>query len=93
MSDKKVHKINLGQIKDLRAERNAEILQKMHDGEPLSSFSSAASWFPPRPIISKDGEAVKSLYGGEVDSRLVNSALKDDQERKNVVKTPPLKLV
>jgi hypothetical protein len=48
---------------DARKEHNADLIRRMRNGENLYSFDSAASWYPPRPVIAKDPEAVKSLYG------------------------------
>jgi len=48
---------------NLREERNSELLRRMENGEPLSSFNSFSSWYPPRPIIEKNSEAVARLYG------------------------------
>jgi hypothetical protein len=36
----------------------------MKAGESLWSYDSKASWFPPRPNIEKDPEAIKRLYNG-----------------------------
>ncbi len=47
----------------IRRERNAELLRRMKNGEVLTSYESAASWFPPRPIIEKDRRAIERLYG------------------------------
>lgn len=47
----------------LRKERNLSLVKKMRNGESLNSFNSVDSWFPPRPIIEKDGEAIQRLYG------------------------------
>lgn len=47
----------------LRRERNAELLRRMNTGESLSSFNSFSSWYPPRPIIEKNDEAIEKLYG------------------------------
>jgi hypothetical protein len=47
----------------LRKERNQEILRKMRAGESLTSFDSQASWFPERPKIEKNLEAIQKLYG------------------------------
>jgi hypothetical protein len=52
--------------RNLRKERNADILRRMRNGDQLASFNSYASWFPPRPIIQKDIHAVKELYGNDV---------------------------
>ena len=49
----------------LRRERNAELLRRMRNGDSLTSYDSAASWFPPRPIIEKDEKAMQQLYGSK----------------------------
>jgi hypothetical protein len=67
----------------LRRSRNQEIIKRMKQGEPLSSFSSADSWFPPRPRIEKDPEAVKRLYGN-VDERLIATRQKEKDNDSNL---------
>jgi thiol-disulfide isomerase/thioredoxin len=52
--------------RNLRKERNADILRRMRGGEQLASFNSYASWFPPRPMIQKDIHALQELYGNDV---------------------------
>jgi thiol-disulfide isomerase/thioredoxin len=52
--------------RNLRKERNADLLRRMRNGEQLASFNSYASWFPPRPIIQKDMHALQELYGNDV---------------------------
>jgi len=37
----------------------------MKAGESLWSYDSKASWFPPRPMIEKDPEAIKRLYAAK----------------------------
>ena len=64
----------------LRKSRNQEILERMKQGDPLNSFDSMGSWFPPRPVIEKDKDAVKSLYGKSV------KVLKSKEEPKKVAK-------
>jgi hypothetical protein len=49
----------------LRIDRNRELIRRMNAGENLNSFSSASSWFPPRPIIEKDPQALAQLYGSD----------------------------
>jgi hypothetical protein len=49
----------------LRVDRNRELIRRMNAGENLNSFSSASSWFPPRPIIEKDPKALAQLYGSD----------------------------
>jgi hypothetical protein len=47
---------------DKRKKHNEQLIRRMKSGEPLWSYDSKASWFPPRPIIEKDPEAIKRLY-------------------------------
>lgn len=49
--------------KEIRVNHNRELIKRMQAGEPLNSYESSASWFPPRPVLEKDPEAVKRLYG------------------------------
>jgi hypothetical protein len=49
----------------LRADRNRDLIRRMNNGENLTTFSSAASWFPPRPTIAKDPQALAQLYGSD----------------------------
>lgn len=46
-----------------RTEHNRDLIRRMRNGEPLTSFDSHASWFPPRPTIEKNQEALVQLYG------------------------------
>lgn len=65
----------------IRRERNADLLRRMQNGEKLSSFSSADSWYPPRPIAEKDRGAIQELYGTDVDERLRNASRRDGKAR------------
>lgn len=47
---------------DIRKKHNEQLIRRMKSGEPLWSYDSKASWFPPRPMIEKDPEAIKRLY-------------------------------
>ena len=47
---------------DTRKQHNEQLIRRMKSGEPLWSYDSKASWFPPRPMIEKDPEAIKRLY-------------------------------
>jgi len=38
----------------------------MNNGESLTTFSNASSWFPPRPVIEKDRQLMVKLYGESV---------------------------
>ena len=50
-----------------RKEKNDEILRKLKAGESLSLSQVRDSWFPPRPKIKKDTEAMRKLYKGDSD--------------------------
>lgn len=47
---------------DKRREHNQDLLRRMRSGESLRTVDSRSSWFPPRPIIEKDQEAISRLY-------------------------------
>ena len=47
---------------DARKKHNEQLIRRMKAGEQLWSYDSKASWFPPRPMIEKDPEAIKRLY-------------------------------
>lgn len=47
---------------DKRREHNQDLLRRMRSGESLRTVDSRSSWFPPRPIIQKDQEAISRLY-------------------------------
>ncbi|MBC7661206.1 MAG: hypothetical protein H7249_16030 [Chitinophagaceae bacterium] len=49
--------------RNLRQDRNSELVKRMRTGEQLTSFNSQSSWYPPRPIIEKDQGAIQRLYG------------------------------
>lgn len=76
--------------RNLRKERNADLLRRMRNGEQLASFNSYASWFPPRPIIQKDIHALQELYGDDVVA--MNSAAQDGREHGNSMDMMPLRL-
>jgi len=41
-----------------RKEHNKRVLELVRAGDGLSSFDPMKSWFPPRPIIKKDKDAL-----------------------------------
>ncbi len=49
--------------RNLRQDRNSELVRRMRNGDTLTSFNSQSSWFPPRPVIEKDPNAIHQLYG------------------------------
>jgi len=48
--------------KEERQKRNKDIVERMRNGDQLSSFKAESSWFPPRSIIKKDEKALQFLY-------------------------------
>jgi hypothetical protein len=52
---------------ETRKRHNEQLIRRMKSGEALWSYDSKASWFPPRPMIEKDPEAIKRLYSGSGD--------------------------
>ncbi|MDB2447176.1 hypothetical protein N9W79_01035 [bacterium] len=72
---------NARKKEDLRKLHNKEIIQKMKDGDSLTSFDSMASWFPPRPTIEKNKEVMNELYA------------KDKPRSSSTLKTSPKKSV
>lgn len=48
-----------------RKKINEDILKRLKSGENLQDDASK-TWFPPRPIIKKDANKVKELYGENV---------------------------
>jgi hypothetical protein len=49
---------------NLRRRRNADVLRRMRIGDPLQDLDARQTWFPPRPLIKKDPEAIFRLYNG-----------------------------
>jgi hypothetical protein len=50
---------------DKRVKRNTynrDLIRRMRNGESLTRFDCRSSWFPPRPTIEKDKEAIEKLY-------------------------------
>jgi hypothetical protein len=76
--------------RNLRKERNADLLRRMKNGEQLASFNSYASWFPPRPIIQKDINALQELYGNDVVA--MNASQVDGRESGSSADMMPLRL-
>jgi len=53
-----------------RKDLNENILRRLKAGEALQE-PSFLTWYPPRPIIQKDKDAIKNLYG---DAKVVGEA-------------------
>ncbi len=51
-----------------RQKHNLEIIQRMRSGDSLQRYSAQSSWYPPRPVVKKDSDAIQFLYGGKRES-------------------------
>jgi hypothetical protein len=49
-----------------RKERNKEVVDRFRKEYSHSLLPPEATWFPPRPIIAKDKDAISKLYGIEI---------------------------
>lgn len=45
-----------------RKKNNQDIVKRMREGDSLTSFNSVGSWFPPRPVIKKDKNAMFKIH-------------------------------
>ena len=57
MNDKSPKSLN-----ERRREHHRDLLRRMRNGDSLKTVESRASWFPPRPMIQKDPDAIHRLY-------------------------------
>jgi hypothetical protein len=82
--------------KETRKKANEELLRKMKSGESLKMVSVQSTWFPPRPIIKKNEDKIKELYGdnasivGVTDENNENNENNETGEKKD---KPSLRLV
>lgn len=53
--------------KERRAKENKALIEKMRRGESLKTVNISSTWFPPRPIIKKNKDAINKLYKLEKD--------------------------
>jgi hypothetical protein len=49
--------------KSSREKHNQDIIERMKSGDTLQRYTAQSSWFPPRPVIKKDSQAIEILYG------------------------------
>lgn len=59
-NSKRVQKADLA-----RRNKNKELVERMNRGEEISLVDKEATWWPKRPPLEKDKEAMKRLYGEE----------------------------
>ena len=53
----------MNDLKTRRKKENDRILAKLVRGETLATVPPEATWFPPRPTIAKNKDAIERLYG------------------------------
>lgn len=72
----------------IRREQNSDLIRRMRNGESLTSYDSSASWFPPRPVVEKDKEAIARLYGKAVRKKSRQLAAAVDEEETTLTILP-----
>ncbi|MEI8025046.1 MAG: hypothetical protein WCI18_01740 [Pseudomonadota bacterium] len=77
-------------LDQLRKERNQELVRKMRAGESLSSFDSQASWFPERPKIEKNLEAIQKLYVKDTEQKSENDSTSNSSQNIEAASVVPL---
>lgn len=65
-----------------RKERNRNLINRMKSGEDLSLYKSSDTWFPPRPIIQKNVDAVRRLYGKDAISGQEEGSMGSGEDEK-----------
>ena len=50
-----------------RKRKNADVISRMRSGDPLVLIPISDTWFPPRPLVTKDRESIQKLYGTKDD--------------------------
>jgi len=53
--------------KEKRKKHNDDLLRRFKKGENILNYNSSDTWFPPRPVIKKDKDLVKKLYGDDAE--------------------------
>ncbi len=62
-------------LKQKRRQHNTDLIHRMRQGESLRQFDKEMSWFPPRPLIAKDRNAITNLY--DLDNKEANGESND----------------
>jgi hypothetical protein len=65
--------------KNQRKQHNLELIRRMRSGDSLCSYNSTDSWFPPRPMVKKDKDAMAKLYKQDI------ITLSEDEKNDKVV--------
>ena len=83
--------VDLKQIGRIRKKHNTDLLRRMQTGDSLVSFDNSASWFPPRPLVRKDKEAIKRLYSlsGDISSDIDSEEKESDSHPFRIVQEHP----
>lgn len=50
-------------LRQIRAAENKDLVKRYKNGEVHAVIDAEALFWPPRPVIQKDKEAIKKLYG------------------------------
>lgn len=58
----------------------------MKNGEPLTNYDAMDSWFPTRPLVEKDKEAMARLYGETLKKGLTVEPKKRKQSKNSTGK-------
>ena len=77
--------------RELRKQHNSELIRRMRNGEPLTSFDSKASWYPPRPIIKKDKVEMARLYDVKARDIAIRPLKKDFENVLELSELQPIK--
>jgi hypothetical protein len=77
-----------------RKKHNKDLLRRFYNGEVLQDKASG-TWFPPRPMVQKDIDAMHRLYGGSDhgDKEESSEAKKGEASNKGKKEKSHLKLV
>ena len=66
-----------------RKKNNADVIERMKEGDSLQRYSAQSSWYPPRPVIKKDAAAIAELYkNSESDDKKGETTDKQDADEK-----------
>ena len=72
---KKNYFYNEQKLRHNRMLHNVEVLKKMREGKSLIKYDTFLSWYPPRPIIKKDPNAINILYKDQTNISTLSTTL------------------